>query len=102
MGIDNENGQKAIDANDLSDIRVRRDSPSLGARDAFLELKNNLCDQILRQMDPIIDLSQRSQVRPYVHDRLDALLEEREIVLNRIEKRQLLEAIVADLINSRV
>lgn len=101
VGIDNDNGRRAIDANDLREIRVRRDSPSLGTRDAFLELKHKLGDQILRQMDPIIDRSQRSQVRPYVHDRLDALLEERGIVLNRSEKRQLLEAIVADLINSR-
>lgn len=101
VGIDNENGRRAVDGYDLRDIRVRRDSPSPGARDAFLELKNTLCDQILRQLDPIIDLSQRSQVRPYVHDRLDVLLEERGIILNRSEKRQLLEAIVADLINSQ-
>jgi hypothetical protein len=40
-------------------------------------------------------------LRPYVHDRLDVLLEERGIVLNRGEKRQLLEAIVADLLDSR-
>lgn len=101
MGIDDDNGRRAIDADDLREIRVRRDSPSPGTRDAFIDLKNNLCDQILQQLDPIIDLSQRSQVRPYVHDRLDSLLEERGIVLNRGEKRQLLEAIVADLINSR-
>ena len=101
VGIDNENNRRAIDADDLREIRVRRDSPSPGTRDAFLDLKNSLCDRILREMDPTIDLSQRSQVRPYVHDRLDPLLEERGIVLNRSEKRQLLEAIVADLIHSR-
>ncbi len=92
-------GRTATD--DLRELRVRRDSPVAGARDAFLELKNNLCDQIIRQLEPGVDLSQRSQVRPYVHDRLDALLEERGIILNRSEKRQLLEAIVADLINSQ-
>ncbi len=90
----------ASDPDNLRDIRVRRDSPVLGTRDAFLELKNKLCGQILEQMEPGVDVSQRAQIRPYVHDRLDALLEERGIVLNRSEKRQLLEAIVADLINS--
>ena len=101
MGIDNDNSRRAIDADDLREIRIRRASPSPGTRDAFLDLKNTLCDQILREMDPTIDLSQRSQARQYVHDRLDTLLEERDIVLNRSEKRQLLEAIVADLIHSR-
>jgi hypothetical protein len=86
---------------DLSEIRVRRHSPLMGARDAFLDLKNELCDQIRGQLPPGADLPQRSQVRPFVHDRLDALLEERGIVLNRGEKRQLLEAIVADLTDSQ-
>lgn len=93
--------ENLIGTEDLRELRVRRDSPVFGARDAFLELKNALCDQILAELEPGIDLSQRSQVRPYVHDRLDALLEERGIILNRSEKRQLLEAIVADLINSQ-
>lgn len=100
VAIDNNN-RLTNDADDLREIRVRRDSPSPGTRDAFLELKNTLCDQILKQIEPSIDLSQRSQVRPFVHDRLDGLLEEHGIVLNRSEKRQLLEAIVADLINTR-
>jgi hypothetical protein len=87
----------ANNSEDLREIRVRRDAPMPGARDAFLELKNRLCSQILGQLEPGTELSDRAQVRLYVHDRLDALLEEREIVLNRSEKRQLLEAIVADL-----
>lgn len=85
---------------DLSEIRVRRDSPVLGTRDAFLELRDKLCDQILRTLEPGIDVTQRSQIRPYIHDRLDVMLEERGIVLNRNERRQLLEAILAGLNSS--
>lgn len=85
---------------ELSDMRVRRDSPAVGARDAFLELKNQLCRQLLAMRDPSLDVTERAQIRPFVHDRLDGLLEERQIVLNRGEKRQLLEAIVAELANS--
>lgn len=95
----NEDGM--TDSGDLRDIRVRRDSPIQGARDAFLELKNDLSRQIIDQLAPELDLSQPSQVRPYVHDRLDAILETRGIVVNRNEKRQLLEAIVADLLNHK-
>ncbi len=50
--------------------------------------------------DPALDAADRAQIRPFVHDRLDALLDERAIVLNRGEKRQLLEAIVAELSGS--
>jgi hypothetical protein len=89
-------------ADDLREIRVRRDSPVLGTRDAFLDLKNNLTACIIERLEPGIDVSQRSQIRPYVHDQLDGLLDERGIVLNRSEKRQLLEAIVADLTNRQM
>lgn len=88
-------------ADDLRELRVRRDSPAPGSRDAFIDLKNQLAAHILVHLEPGIDVGQRSQIRPYVHDRLDDLLEARGIVLNRGEKRQLLEAIVADLINSQ-
>jgi len=87
---------------DLTEIRVRRDSPVVGARDAFLELRNVLCAQLLAMKDPALDVSDRARIRPFVHERLDALLEERAIVLNRSEKRQLLEAIVAELSGSQV
>ena len=96
-----KDNSRSGDTDDLREIRVRRDSPTSGTRDAFLELKNKLCSHILEQLEPGVDVAQRSQVRPYVHDRLDALLEERGIVLNRSEKRQLLEAIVADLSGSQ-
>jgi len=90
------------DNTDLTEIRVRRDSPAVGARDAFLELRNVLCAQLLAMKDPALNMQDRAQIRPFVHERLDALLEERGIVLNRSEKRQLLEAIVAELSGSQV
>lgn len=94
-----DNGKKA--EQELSEIRVRRDSPAVGARDAFTELKNQLCRQLLAQRDPALDVSDRAAIRPFVHDRLGELLAERGIVLNRSEKRQLLEAVVAELSNSQ-
>lgn len=100
-GVALKDNSRTGDIDDLREIRVRRDSPTSGTRDAFLELKNKLCGQILEQLEPGVDVAQRAQIRPYVHDRLDALLEKREIVLNRSEKRQLLEAIVADLTGSQ-
>jgi hypothetical protein len=88
----------------LQDLRIRRDSPIADSRDAFVELKKQLRDEIVAQAaqaDPKIDLSDRSQVRPFTHDCLNDLLEKRGIVLNKNEKRQLLDELVADLMASR-
>lgn len=82
-------------------MRVRRDSPTVGTRDAFLELRDELCRHILTLRDPALDAADRTQIRPFVHERLEGLLDERHIVLNRGEKRQLLEAIVAELSRSQ-
>jgi hypothetical protein len=95
-----DDGDSAKESDDLRDMRVRRDSPVVGTRDAFLELRNQLRRQLVSQLEPGVDTTQRAQIRPYVHERLDGMLEERGIVLNRGEKRQLLEAIVADLTGS--
>lgn len=84
-------------ADDLADIRVQRTSPSVGSRDAFIQLKTRLCAEILATLDPSLQLDDKTQVRRYVHERLDALLVEFDLVLNRSEKRQVLEAIVEEL-----
>jgi len=94
---DHSNGN---DTADLSELRVRRDSPAPGARDAFLELRDSICRQLRARGELGAAAQDRAGVRPLVHDRLDTLLEERGIVLNRGEKRQLLEAIVAELTRS--
>lgn len=93
-----DNGKKV--EQELSDIRVRRDSPAVGARDAFTELKDQLCRQILARREPALAVGDRAAIRPFVHEHLGELLAERGIVLNRGEKRQLLEAVVAELSNS--
>jgi hypothetical protein len=82
---------------DLSEMRVRRGSPTPGARDAFVSLKNSLSGKIIDSLDPELDLSDAAKVRPYVQHQIDVLLERSGTILNRSEKRQLVEAIVADL-----
>lgn len=95
------NGQER-DRDTLQDIRVRRASPSAGNRDAFLQLRDKLCRELLATLDPALDITKKSQLRPYVHERLDSLLAEMNLVLNRSEKRQLMEAIVEELSGSHV
>jgi len=90
---------EAANMDELHEIRVRRDSPTQGMRDAFLELKNKLSDRIREELRLTGDIDHPAQLRSYAHDRIDALLEEQGIVANRSERRLLLEAIVAELIH---
>ncbi len=76
---------------------MRRDSPSPGTRDAFKELTDRLCTEIVEQMNGEIDVVDKTQLRAFVHDRLDILLRELGIAVNRNEKRLLLDAIVTEL-----
>lgn len=86
---------------DLEDIRVRRESPSAGIRDVFVQLQAKLCNELLAGLDPTINVADKVQLRRYVHDRVDAMLAERNLVLNRSEKRQLTEAIVEEISGSQ-
>lgn len=95
--MDNSDNWHEPDPGDLQNIRYRRESPTTGNRDAFIELKEKLCDEIASNLDPSIDVTDTSQLRPYVHERLDQLLIDLKLALNRTEKRQLLEAIVVEL-----
>lgn len=81
----------------LHELRVRRDSPTVGSRDAFQDLKLRLQQAIAVDLDPSLDVSNSAQLRPYVHERLNRLLAEQALILNRAEKRQMLEAIVNGL-----
>lgn len=83
----------------LNEMRVRRGSPSVGQRDAYLELKGRLLVAIRQELDPSLDMTDAARLRPMVHEQLKRLLPEQPVVLNQSEKRQLLEAIVNDLIS---
>lgn len=98
--MDNADNWQGPKPADLDDIRVRRDSPSVGNRDAFVELKARLCGELLAELDADFDLTDKALVRSFVHARLDVLLPEMNLVLNRAEKRQLMEAIVEELSGS--
>ncbi|MDX1663802.1 MAG: CpaF family protein [Candidatus Promineifilaceae bacterium] len=82
----------------LQELRVKRSSPSVGSRDAFLDLKNRIQQKLIAELDPGIDISQTSQVRDTIQELFEALLAEEQIVLSRNEKRVLFEQIVAEIL----
>lgn len=95
--MDSQDPKLPAETDDFQELRLRRDSPSPGSRDAFKELTQRLCTEIAVQMGGEIDVGDKSQLRAFVHDRLDVLLRELGIAVNRHEKRLLLDAIVTEL-----
>lgn len=97
-----ENNQEQASAQNrgskLQELRVKRASPSTGARDAFVDLKNRIQQKLIAELDPSIDISQSSEVRSTIQEMFETMLVEEQIVLSRNEKRVLFEQIVAEIL----
>lgn len=88
------------ESSDLQELRVRRESPAAGSRDAFLTLKRRLCDDISAQFGPELPAADRAEARTLIQEKFDMLLADMGVVLNRTEKRRLFEDVVAELYTS--
>lgn len=82
----------------LQELRVRRASPAPGSRDAYLDLKNRIQQRLIAEMDPGMDVTQTAEVRATIQEMFDAILDEENISVTRPERRQLFEAIVAEIL----
>lgn len=75
---------------------MRRGSPVAG-RDAFVMLVSQLQEQLLAGLDQELDLSDPALARAVIQEKLEIILANEKLVLNRNEKRQVVEAILRDL-----
>jgi len=82
----------------LQELRVKRASPAVGSRDAYVELKNRVQQRLIAELDPSMDITQTAEVRATIQEMFEAMLAEESIVLTRNEKRRLFEAIVAEIL----
>jgi len=82
----------------LQELRVKRSSPAVGSRDAYVDLKNRIQQKLISELDPGMDITQTAEVRATIREMFEAMLEEESIVLTRNEKRRLFEAIVAEIL----
>jgi pilus assembly protein CpaF len=82
----------------FQELRVKRSSPAVGSRDAYVDLKNRIQQKLIAELDPGMDITQTAEVRGTIREMFDAMLEEESIVLTRNEKRRLFEAIVAEIL----
>jgi pilus assembly protein CpaF len=82
----------------LQELRVKRASPAVGSRDAYVDLKNRVQQKLIAELDPSMDITQTSEVRVTIQEMFESMLAEESIVLTRNEKRRLFEAIVAEIL----
>ena len=82
----------------FQELRVKRSSPAVGSRDAYVDLKNRVQQKLIAELDPGMDITQTAEVRNTIREMFDGMLEEESIVLTRNEKRRLFEAIVAEIL----
>jgi pilus assembly protein CpaF len=66
--------------------------------DSFTELKTRVQNRLIAELDPRMDLSNAEEVRRTVEDTFNRVLEQEQIVLTRVERLRLFEAIAAEIL----
>lgn len=93
-----QSGSQEGQSSKLQELRVKRSSPAVGSRDAYVDLKNRIQQKLIAELDPGMDITQTAEVRGTIREMFDAMLEEESIVLTRNEKRRLFESIAAEIL----
>jgi len=64
----------------------------------FFDLKRKVQNALIAELDPKLDLSQTAQVRRTIEEQFNRILEQQGVVLNRLERNRLFEAITAEIL----
>lgn len=82
----------------LQEMRVKRQAPVAGSRDAYRDLKGRIQEKLIAELDPAMDITQTGEVRATIEEMFETILMEENIVLSRSERRRLFEQIVAEIL----
>ncbi len=66
--------------------------------DSFIELKTRVQNRLISELDPRMDLANHEEVRRTVEETFQSVLEAENIVLTRVERLRLYEAISAEIL----
>jgi pilus assembly protein CpaF len=80
-----------------AELRVRR-QPASPVRDAYLDLRTRIQNKLIADLDPTMDVTRTDQVRHTIEEMFNELLAEEAIPLSRVERQQLFEQIVAEIL----
>ncbi|HEY7350429.1 MAG TPA: CpaF family protein [Ktedonobacterales bacterium] len=71
---------------------------ALSRENSFYELKTKVQNMLIAELDPKIDLSQTAQVRRTIEELFTLILDQQGIVLTRVDRMRLFEAITAEIL----
>ena len=77
---------------------LRRPGGGGAKNDSFTDLKSRVQNRLIGELDPRMDLSNAEEVRRTVEETFNAVLEAEAIVLTRVERMRLFEAIAAEIL----
>jgi pilus assembly protein CpaF len=66
--------------------------------DSFTDLKSRVQNRLISELDPRMDLANAEEVRRTVEETFNRVLEQEQIVLTRVERLRLFEAIAAEIL----
>ena len=90
--------QQQSESSKLQELRVKRSSPAVGSRDAYVDLKNRIQQKLIAELDPSMDITKTAEVRATIQEMFEGMLADESIVLTRNEKRRLFESIVSEIL----
>jgi len=73
-------------------------NPALSRENSFYDLKSKVQNMLIAELDPKIDLSQTAQVRRTIEELFNLILDQQGIVLTRVDRMRLFEAIAAEIL----
>jgi len=73
-------------------------APRNERNDSFTELKTRVQNRLISELDPRMDLANAEEVRRTVEETFNKVLEQEQIVLTRVERLRLFEAIAAEIL----
>ena len=76
----------------------RPGAPAAPRSDSFTDLKARVQNRLIAELDPRMDLSNAEEVRRTVEETFASVLESEAIVLTRVERSRLFEAIAAEIL----
>src|SRR5579859_2130176 len=81
-----------------SALNMNTGNPALSRENSFYDLKSKVQNMLIAELDPKIDLSQTAQVRRTIEELFNLILDQQGIVLTRVDRMRLFEAIAAEIL----
>ena len=76
---------------------VRR-APTAPQRDGYMDLKERVQTRLISELDPKMDLTRVGEVRRQVEEIFNTILETETIILTRVERARLFEAVCSEIL----